>query len=141
MGKRKALVVYYSRTGTTAKVGKAIAEALGADLEEITDKTSRKGITGWLKGGKDSLTKKTTPIGEIQNDPAAYDLYTSNSIMDLSMGYLMLQTTSNDHMRLWLQLRQCSNLVEGVWSNAGDAVEWLRLAPDGKVFYRVRGGE
>ena len=39
--------------------------------------------------------------------------YTSNSIMDLSMGEMMLRT-SNGWLRLSLQLEQCGNLVEGV---------------------------
>ena len=82
-------------------------------------------------------------LGEsnVTSNPAAYGLYTSNSIMDLSMGYLMLQTTSNDQMRLWLQLEESTNLTGGVWSNAGDAVEWLRSVPTNKAFYRVHGRE
>jgi len=75
---------------------------------------------------------------DVTSDPGSYGLYTSNSIMDLSMGYLMLQT-SNGYLRLRLQLEQCSNLVENVWSNAGDAVVWSNLVPEGKAFYRVRG--
>jgi len=90
---------------------------------------------------------ETAPIadGEAQGEanvtgaPASYGLYTSNSIMDLSMGYLMLQTGSNGTMRLSLQLEKSTNLLDGVWTNAGDAVEWLRLAPTNKAFYRVRG--
>ncbi len=75
----------------------------------------------------------------VTTNPAAFGLYSSNSIMDLSMGYLMLQTTSNGQMRLWLQLEETTNLTGGVWSNAGDAVEWLRSVPTNKAFYRVRG--
>jgi hypothetical protein len=74
----------------------------------------------------------------ILTDPAAYGLYTSNSITDLDIGYLMLQI-SNGWMNLWIQLEQCTNLVEGVWTNAGDAVLWKIEAADGKAFYRVRG--
>ena len=33
----KQLVVYYSRTGNTKKIGQEIATALGADLDEIVD--------------------------------------------------------------------------------------------------------
>jgi len=74
----------------------------------------------------------------VTNNPADFNLYTSNSIMDLDMGYLML-AASNGNMNLSLQLKQCTNLVESVWTNAGDAVEWLEPAADGKAFYRVRG--
>ncbi len=80
------------------------------------------------------------PIGEsnVTSNPAAYSLYTSNSIMDLSMGAMMVRT-SNGWLRLRLQLERTDDLTSGVWSNAGDAVEWVEPAGDGKAFYRVRG--
>jgi len=79
-------------------------------------------------------------VGEsnVTSNPAAYNLYTSNSILDLSMGAMMVRT-SNGWLRLRLQLERTDDLTSGVWSNAGDAVEWLEPAGDGKAFYRVRG--
>ena len=65
-------------------------------------------------------------------------LYTADSISDLDMGYMMIQT-SNGWCRMSLQLEQCTNLVDGVWTNAGDAVNWQLEAPGGKAFFRVRG--
>lgn len=53
----------------------------------------------------------------------------------------MLLQTSNGWMRLDLQLEQCTNLVDNIWTNAGDAVEWQHPAPDGKAFFRVRSAE
>ena len=76
----------------------------------------------------------------VTNNPAAYDLYTTNSIMDLDLGLLMLQA-SNTTMRMSLQLEQCTNLTDNVWTNAGDAVNWQLEAPGGKAFFRVRGRE
>ena len=74
----------------------------------------------------------------VTSNPAAYGLYTSNSIIDLSMGYMMIRT-SNDTLRLNLQLLRTEDLTSGIWSNAGEAVEWIQPAADGKSFYRVRG--
>jgi len=78
-------------------------------------------------------------IGEfnVTNNPGAYDLYTSNSIMDLSMGYLMLQV-SNDTVWLNLQLEHTHDLNAG-WSNAGDIVTWTNPALPDKDFFRVSG--
>ena len=76
----------------------------------------------------------------VTTNPAAFGLYTSNSIMDLSMGAMMVRT-SNGWLRLRLQLERTDDLTSGAWSNAGDAVEWEEPAGDGKAFYRVRGGK
>ena len=42
----KTLVVYYSRTGNTKKVGELIAQKLNCKTEEIVDNKSRKGTFG-----------------------------------------------------------------------------------------------
>ena len=76
----------------------------------------------------------------VTNNPAAFGLYTSNSILGLGMGELVIiRVASNGHVRLQLQLEQTEDLTSGVWSNAGDAVIWTNGVPAGKAFYRVRG--
>jgi flavodoxin len=64
----KTLVVYYSRTGFTKKL------ALQAETEELVDNTSRKGIMGWITGGRDAVKRFMTVISPAQKDPAQYDL-------------------------------------------------------------------
>lgn len=73
----------------------------------------------------------------VLNDPAAHDLYTTNSIQDLNMGLLMLQN-SNGTMNLSMQLQTTSDIASGTWSNAGDAVEWQHPADANKAFFRIR---
>ncbi len=70
----KALVVYYSRTGTTKTVAEAISKELRCDLEEIIDEKNRTGVLGWLGGGKDASQKKLTQIKPIKHSPKNYDL-------------------------------------------------------------------
>ncbi|MDI6739339.1 MAG: flavodoxin [Candidatus Edwardsbacteria bacterium] len=70
----KILVAYYSRTGTTKQVAAELAAQLDADVEEIIDTKNRKGIWGYLSGGRDASRKQTTVIGPLQKDPAGYDL-------------------------------------------------------------------
>jgi flavodoxin len=72
--KTKILVAYYSRTGNTRAVAQDLAAELGADVEEMVDTKGRRGIFGWLGAGKDASQKKTTVIGPLAKDPAAYDL-------------------------------------------------------------------
>ena len=73
MKNKKILVVYYSRTGNTRKVGKMISKILKADSEEIIDKKNRSGILGWIFGGRDAMMKKGTEI-EYKKDPSKYNL-------------------------------------------------------------------
>lgn len=70
----KTLVVYYSRTGNTRRVARRIARELDADLEEIEDRTSRGGVTGFMRSGKDSLLHHTTDLAEPDHRPGDYDL-------------------------------------------------------------------
>jgi flavodoxin len=70
----KVLVVCYSRTGKTNKIGKIIAEQLNGDFEEIIDKKNRDGKLGFIKSGKDAIKKKTTSIEDIKHDPTSYDM-------------------------------------------------------------------
>ena|SRR3989344_9573720 len=69
----KALVVYYSRTGTTRKVAEAIASGLKAHNEEIIDKKDRKGPIGYVIAGKDASQAKGTDISEQKHDLKDHD--------------------------------------------------------------------
>ncbi|MGD2174054.1 MAG: flavodoxin [Candidatus Brocadiaceae bacterium] len=73
-GNRNCLIVFYSRTGTTGKVARAIAEATGGELEKIRDKKNRGGILGWLGAAKDAVLRRSTEIEPADYDPGDYDL-------------------------------------------------------------------
>ena len=70
----KTLVVYYSRSGTTKKIGDLIAALLDCDCEEIFDAKNRKGLWGWITSGRDAMRKRLVPIKETRVNPANYDL-------------------------------------------------------------------
>ncbi len=74
MAEVKALVVCYSRTGTTRKVARMIAGELGCELEEIVDRVERGGVLGWVRAGRDAARRKGTRIEEPAHDPADYEL-------------------------------------------------------------------
>jgi flavodoxin len=69
----KALVAFYSRTGTTKKAAVEIARLLKADVDEIIDKKNRKGAVGYMLAGRDATLKKLTAI-ETKKDASKYDL-------------------------------------------------------------------
>lgn len=70
----KTLVVYYSRTGNTRRIGQELASALGADVEELRDGQDRRSPVGYLKSGLDARTRKPVKLQQLTHAPAAYDL-------------------------------------------------------------------
>lgn len=70
----KILVVYYSRTKTTAKIAKELSRELKCDIEEIHDRKNRQGILRWFIAGRDGMSKRTTIIEKTVKNPADYDL-------------------------------------------------------------------
>jgi flavodoxin len=69
-----ALVVFYSRTGTTKNVAEAIASSLDCDIEEIIDTKNRLGFLGVLSAGWSAIFRKLTVIEEITKNPGEYDI-------------------------------------------------------------------
>jgi hypothetical protein len=70
----RALVVFYSLTGTTRRVARALAAELGADLEEIRCPSYYRGFFGFWRAGYASWKSKIPEIGPPQHDPSKYDL-------------------------------------------------------------------
>ena len=68
------LIIYFSRTGRTRKVAKAIQEATGFDLEEIKEKAGRVGTLGYLKSGMESTRRMLPQIIPLTHDPSLYDI-------------------------------------------------------------------
>ena len=70
----KTLVIYYSRSGNTRMVARRIADALGAQIEELTDLVDRKGILGYLRSGREAFLGRRVKLNTIANDLSSYDL-------------------------------------------------------------------
>ncbi|MFZ2456264.1 MAG: hypothetical protein WAX07_07295 [Candidatus Altiarchaeia archaeon] len=68
------LVVYYSRTGLTQKVGESVSDLLQCDREEVYDLEERNGVSGYVSMYLESILKKRAEIKEPVKDPASYDL-------------------------------------------------------------------
>lgn len=75
MNAPRTLVVFYSRSGNTRRVGHDIAARLGADVEELVEDTRRRrGILGFLRAGYEAFRGRPAHIHATRTDPAAYDL-------------------------------------------------------------------
>jgi flavodoxin len=73
-GAPKVLVVFFSRTGTTRQLAEAIARATQADLEELRERRSRRGIIGWLRSGYEGTYQRSAETLPLRHDVGAYDL-------------------------------------------------------------------
>ena len=67
------LVTWYSRSGSTEKAARALAERLGADARPLLTSASYAGPGGFLRGIWDSLRRRTPDV-TLDADPAAYRL-------------------------------------------------------------------
>ncbi|MFT6896082.1 MAG: flavodoxin [Paraglaciecola sp.] len=70
----KVLVVYYSLSGHTESVAKAIAELHKADIQKIEDVFSRNNILGYLRCGFEVLLGLKGNIRHTISNPKDYDL-------------------------------------------------------------------
>ncbi len=70
----KTLIVYYSRSGHTKKVAELLKEQLNCEVEEIIDLKKRKGLFGFISGGRDAMKRKHTLIEPVKNNPGEYEL-------------------------------------------------------------------
>lgn len=77
-------------------------------------------------------------IDHIRANGTTYDLYSSNSVLDLSIGQAAF-AVSNGTAELSLQLEESTDL--GSWTNAGDEVIWSIPVDADKAFYRVRSSQ
>jgi flavodoxin len=68
------LVTYYSWTGNTAKVAKALAVALSADIEQIREVKPRGGLFAFIRSAIEGRRRRTVPILASTRDAGAYDL-------------------------------------------------------------------
>ena len=59
---RDILCMYYSRTGATRQAMTEIAQALDAELVELTDGVDRQGARGYLRSGMDAMRRATLPL-------------------------------------------------------------------------------
>lgn len=69
-----ALLIFYSRTGTTRKVAEDVSSLLDCDVEEVADKRNTRGFLGFMLAGMDATLRRLTDISETKKDPASYDV-------------------------------------------------------------------
>jgi hypothetical protein len=71
---KRILVVYYSRSGHTARVAEDLATRLGADREGLRDRKSRRGLLGYLSAVYDSMHERPAELTGLDKRPEDYAL-------------------------------------------------------------------
>lgn len=56
------LCVYYSRTGTTEKLMREIAEDLSCEIIRLDDGVDRSGLRGWLRSGLQAMARRLPAV-------------------------------------------------------------------------------
>jgi flavodoxin len=74
MDPKRVLVVYYSRTGRTRTVARAIQDELGCEVDRIADKKRRGGVLGYVAAVVDAMLARPTALHPMTTDPLDYDL-------------------------------------------------------------------
>ncbi|ACL65526.1 conserved hypothetical protein [Anaeromyxobacter dehalogenans 2CP-1] len=100
MDRPKVLVAYYSRSGHTRRIARAIAAALGADLEALHDPTDRAGVLGFLRSGAEAAAGVLVPLERPRHDPATYDAVV------IATPVWALSVSSPVRTYLWLERRR-----------------------------------
>ena len=71
----KTLILFYSLGGSTRSVAQSMAEAIGADIEEIkTQKDLPGGFAKYFWGGKQVMMKEKPALKPLDKKPSDYDL-------------------------------------------------------------------
>lgn len=67
------LIVCFSRSGHTRQVALHLSKRLSATCEELIDRQSYKGLTGFLRGGYSAYRKKTGRIMPLRHNPVVFE--------------------------------------------------------------------
>ncbi|HUJ28408.1 MAG TPA: hypothetical protein VLW85_20440 [Myxococcales bacterium] len=91
----KTLVIWYSRTGTTRTLGRWIAAAAGAEIEEIDDGDARLGLWGYLRSGNEATFHRRVELNPPKFDPRDFDL--------VIVGTPVWRLSMSSPVRTWLE--------------------------------------
>ena len=91
----KTLVVWYSRTGATRTLGRWIAAAAEAEIEELDDGDSRRGLWGYLRSGTEAFFHRRVELHPPKFDPREFDL--------VIVGTPVWRLSISSPVRTWLE--------------------------------------
>jgi NAD(P)H-dependent FMN reductase len=101
---KRILVIYYSRTGYTRRIAEKVAELVDADLEEISEDRTRKGIVEFFRSAIEAYRARPARIHQPKRQPQDYDLVVFGSpvwaghVSSPMLGYLDAHWTKiTDH--------------------------------------------
>lgn len=129
----RVLVVYFSRSGTTARLASMLAGMLHADLEAIREsgadqdaerRGARQGARGYLRSLIEAVRQRPAAIEPPVHDPAAYDV--------VIVGSPVWARSVSSPVRAWLvahraSLKHVAFFCSLGGSGAANALEQMRV--------------
>ena len=111
----RILVVFFSRTGNTRKVAEALAHAASADIEELREARSRRGLLGYVRSAYEAT--RALASGELlpsTYDPAGYDI--------VFIGSPTWSASLSSPVRAYLEQKRASLSDVGLFVTSGGGV-------------------
>lgn len=121
--RKRALIAYYSYTGRTGQLARALASSLDAadhDLEEIVEVRLRRGWSGGLRAAAGAMLRRATPIALPLHPPDEYEVVLIGT--PIWMGRVATP------MRTYLQSQSFGDARLGVFSTSGGPVQAEAMA-------------
>lgn len=72
--RKRVLIVYYSSSGNTRRVAKALAQQLDADVARLRERTRREGLLGRVRAVLDSLRERPARLVDYPKNTGEYEL-------------------------------------------------------------------
>jgi flavodoxin len=102
MDPKRILVVYYSRTGATRALARAIRDELGCAIERIAEHRSRRGALGYLRSAFDATFRRPAVLRPMDQDANDFDLVVVGTPIwnaSVSSPVRTYLAANRDHMR------------------------------------------
>lgn len=68
------LVIFFSRTGNTRRIGAAIAQELGAQQEELRTRERWEGALGYLRAARAAVRRTPVTLEPVSQDPRRFEV-------------------------------------------------------------------
>ena len=112
MDPKRILIVYYSRTGITREVARALRDELGCEIERIADRGHRGGVLGYLRSAFDATFGRSAALRPMNTDEQIHTTVADGVVtLEGRVPYLSHHDDSENVARSLRGVREVKNLL------------------------------